>query len=36
MKIDGVNFNEFNEALLREKEPLARAATSINMNGLIK
>ena len=36
MTINGVNFNEFTEMQVREKEPLARTTTSINMNGQIK
>ena len=31
--INGVNFNELPEAPAREREPLARSKTSINMNG---
>ena len=36
MSINGVNFNEFTELQVREKESLARTTTSINMNGQIK
>ena len=31
--INGVNFNELEDAPAREREPLARSTTSIKMNG---
>ena len=34
--INGVRFNELLDAPAKEREPLARATTSINMNGKIK
>ena len=33
MNINGVKFYELTEIQVREKEPLARTTTSINMNG---
>ena len=35
MAVNGVNFNELPEAIVR-REPLARTKTTINMNGHIK
>ena len=34
--INGINFNELPEAPAREREPLARSKTSINMSGVKK
>ena len=31
--INGVNFDELEDAPAREREPLARSTTKINMNG---
>ena len=33
LSINGVDFNELPEAPARERAPLARATTTINMNG---
>ena len=34
--INGVNFNELEDAPAREREPLARSTTSISMSGIKK
>ena len=31
--INGINFHELDDAPAREREPLARSTTKINMNG---